>query len=1341
MMPAAKHGDPQIGVDIHLCVVPPSPSPVPLPTLHTSIVFDPMDYIPFIGATVTVCGMKRATAGTNGKAIHIPPGFPFAPKIPDTSDEIFMGSATVVADGNPFSFLAVPVLSCQVSGMPSPPRPNHEKKLMLLPTVTNLAIPTNVFVGGPPTISLMGMAFKLGFAALGRFAKSGAFKWVRKKLFGWMKSGFLKCVILRAEPVDIVTGEVSVEQQDFALPGRIPIDWVRTYTSNNTRRGACGYGWESPADIRLEVYPQDNSAVFLRPAAAPAPFPELPAACGNDEAILELWDGALLSDHGREFQVRTKEDKIYHFDKALAFTNEDGVQEYPINRISDLCGNWLEFERLGRHPIAINESAGRRIEIEIEDGLIRQVGLLAPTADFRHVFVQYRYDDASNLVAVVDALGSPYTFSYDQHHLIRHTDRNTLSFYYEFDKRGEEWRVVHSWGDGGLYNYRFEYLDELKERRITDSLGNVSLVKLDERGLPISEIDPLFGVTIFEYDEVGRTTAVVDPNRHRTEYEYDERGNLLRLNRPDDTATAIEFDANNRALAIIDGNGAQWIQRWDMRGLLVEQTSPLGNVSRYEYDARGRLVAFVSPRGGRTEFTFDAVGNLVGLRDALGHRTLFAYDALGNFISEADPLDRKTLYTYDAKSRLTEVRLPSGATIRCTYDAEDNLTNYCDENGAETKLEYFGQAEIARRIQPDGHMVEYLYDSQERLIGLRNQRGELYRLRRDALGRIVEEIDYWGQSRRYAYDAGGNLVHSVDPLGRRIDYKTDPLGRIVRKLLPEGLVDEFTYDANGNLIGCGNQNICVERRFDAENRMLEEKQGEAFVIRNSYDAGGNRIQRQAELKQAETTFRHTVEYAYDLLDQAMGVAIDDHPPIKIERDAAGQIIAEQLNPVLRREMEYNGDGYLARQHVHSDTTAVIDIAYGYDAAGNLVERRDAAFGIDRFTYNPVGCITQHLDPRGRLKLYFGDPAGDRLKTRIAEREPRNDVPSGAKAATGIATTHSEGGSRGQRIWSRECEYEGAVYRFDRAGSLAERTTVDGTIEFRWNANEWLTKSRRDGQITTYRYDPLGRRIIKVTPEETICFFWDGDALFGDASFVKNDTPAVSLTWHRLREWVYFPETFLPIMMLQRNTPASGQDPHQLKTDGYFYHNDTNGCPTCLLDRKGKIVWKASYEAFGKTATTNGCRVSNPIRLQGQYYDEENLLCYNRYRYYDPEIGYFISQDPLRIAAGERLYFFGPNIWKWIDPLGLSCKLSEAKKLVARWEKGTFSTLRGSILYHWQKHMPGTDVWTYLRKAAAFNKKGAVRKLVDDGIIRYERKSGEYLMEREGKIVSYGINRL
>ena len=170
MMPAAKHGDPQLGVDIHLCIVPPG-TPVPLPTPHISVVFDPFDYIPFIGATTTVMGMKRANAGTSGIVVHIPPGFPFA-KPPEKDDELFMGSATVLVDGEPFSHIAHPALGCQVVGMPSPGRiKSKPKKMCLLPTDFNLAIPATVLIGGPPTISMMGLASKGVFKTLGALAK------------------------------------------------------------------------------------------------------------------------------------------------------------------------------------------------------------------------------------------------------------------------------------------------------------------------------------------------------------------------------------------------------------------------------------------------------------------------------------------------------------------------------------------------------------------------------------------------------------------------------------------------------------------------------------------------------------------------------------------------------------------------------------------------------------------------------------------------------------------------------------------------------------------------------------------------------------------------------------------------------------------------------------------------------------------------------------------------------------------------------------------------------------------------------------------------------------------
>ncbi|WP_329956858.1 RHS repeat-associated core domain-containing protein, partial [Yersinia pseudotuberculosis] len=60
----------------------------------------------------------------------------------------------------------------------------------------------------------------------------------------------------------------------------------------------------------------------------------------------------------------------------------------------------------------------------------------------------------------------------------------------------------------------------------------------------------------------------------------------------------------------------------------------------------------------------------------------------------------------------------------------------------------------------------------------------------------------------------------------------------------------------------------------------------------------------------------------------------------------------------------------------------------------------------------------------------------------------------------------------------------------------------------------------------------------------------------------------------------------------------------------------------------------------------------PLRMQGQYYDTESGLHYNRYRYYDPACGVFISQDPIGLKGGLNPYQFAVNTLGWVDPLGL-----------------------------------------------------------------------------------------
>lgn len=99
-------------------------------------------------------------------------------------------------------------------------------------------------------------------------------------------------------------------------------------------------------------------------------------------------------------------------------------------------------------------------------------------------------------------------------------------------------------------------------------------------------------------------------------------------------------------------------------------------------------------------------------------------------------------------------------------------------------------------------------------------------------------------------------------------------------------------------------------------------------------------------------------------------------------------------------------------------------------------------------------------------------------------------------------------------------------------------------------------------------------------------------------------------------------------------------------------------PCELSTPEGKIVWQACYKAWGNRCSseisvpTKGSEAEQPLRFQGQYYDEENGLHYNRYRYYDPCTGRFITPDPIGLAGGENVYRYAPNPTVWRDPLGL-----------------------------------------------------------------------------------------
>jgi RHS repeat-associated protein len=91
----------------------------------------------------------------------------------------------------------------------------------------------------------------------------------------------------------------------------------------------------------------------------------------------------------------------------------------------------------------------------------------------------------------------------------------------------------------------------------------------------------------------------------------------------------------------------------------------------------------------------------------------------------------------------------------------------------------------------------------------------------------------------------------------------------------------------------------------------------------------------------------------------------------------------------------------------------------------------------------------------------------------------------------------------------------------------------------------------------------------------------------------------------------------------------------------------------MYDEDGKRSWSCELNSYGRVRSYEGqSKTDCPFRYQGQYEDAETGLYYNRFRYYDPDNGAYLSQDPIGLNGGMQLYSYVHNPNGWTDILGL-----------------------------------------------------------------------------------------
>ena len=235
----------------------------------------------------------------------------------------------------------------------------------------------------------------------------------------------------------------------------------------------------------------------------------------------------------------------------------------------------------------------------------------------------------------------------------------------------------------------------------------------------------------------------------------------------------------------------------------------------------------------------------------------------------------------------------------------------------------------------------------------------------------------------------------------------------------------------------------------------------------------------------------------------------------------------------------------------------------------------------------------------------------------------------------------------------------------------------------WNQNGTLKEVRPPGGgdfafDALFTYDALGRRLSKDAIGIT-CWLWNGNVPLHEwtSSQSRNENGEIEENQKDLRTWLFEEESFVPLALFQ---------------DGKAYSivTDHLGTPVEAYNEQGEEVWYRRLDMNGKVIEERSMNYTSykdyvkiPFLFQGQYYDEEIKLAYNRFRYYDPELGRYISEDPIRFDSGQiNLFTYVKDTNVWMDIWGLT---AEVYKLVAT-KSGYYD------VYEWGNSSPIGKTW-------------------------------------------------
>ena len=795
----------------------------------------------------------------------------------------------------------------------------------------------------------------------------------------------------------------------------------------------------------------------------------------------------------------------------------------------------------------------------------------------------------------------------------------------------------------------------------TDMAGNIS--KVEKSGFN--------GQIIIEqnfYNAAGQLIKTSKTGEASKLFVYDELGNLYRFGLDVDNSGVLELASSDRIQEksygyTKDSSGVFFVQSSLVYGVKNSSSSKIIETEKTQLTNL--------PNGVNSlKYTTDRFGNVTETKVSINRS---GKKVTTEILSPDSTIPAQTVAVNELK---TSERSKTNLTTTYTYDALGRLTGVTDSRTGTSTVSYYtsGVGKIGKRYMVTnaaGNTTTYDYDSTTgRKIWEKNALNKFSRYAYNSYGQVTQ---VWGESEyplEFAYDLMGRKVAQTTYRNATVSFAGTTFPTVA------GDVTTWTYDESSGLVTSKKDanNKSVTYTYSADGKLLTRTWARGITTTYSYDTATGEL-----LKADYSDATQDIERTYNRMGNL--VSVSDAAGVRIfNYDDNFNLTGETLGD-RTFNYTYSTSGIKGRY-----TGLTGNHTYSYDQYGRINQINDITY--TRLTNSEL--IAQVSRPNGINSVY--------------DYETNRDIESGVSHGTfaSYGYTNNEIGNRTSmsRIgsvfstsdtinysYNDRSEVTGALsnasntnynytYSFDPIGNRLNATLAGTTYNYTTNfLNQYAAVNSKhptyddDGNMLTngnwsytwngenrliqavnsatgvkleFAYDYRGRRIFKKvyngeTLEKHLSFAYDGYKLIEERNALDNNAA--------VRKYVWQPEA------LDRDVPLTVYDGVSDKT--YYFHTDANKNVTELSDESGNVVAHYEYSPFGSLTKVTGVYAgSNPFRFSSEYFDEETGLVYYNYRYYNPELGRWISRDPIEEQGGFNLYgMIGNNpLYKW-DRLG------------------------------------------------------------------------------------------